>query len=59
MYVSQEDMEFAIKEFHDTEETLEYRLWHVCANRIAASILMRQSAYTVTVLCILNVLLLL
>ncbi|XP_055996016.1 sodium/hydrogen exchanger 10-like isoform X4 [Ostrea edulis] len=45
LFISGEDMEKAMLEFHDSEPSLEYRLWHVCANRIATSILMKQPAY--------------
>lgn len=41
-------MEKALEEFQDSEPSLEYRLWHVCANRIATSILMKQTAYQVS-----------
>ncbi|XP_060556352.1 sodium/hydrogen exchanger 10-like isoform X2 [Ruditapes philippinarum] len=45
LYVSLEDMEYAMQKFNKGDEPLEYRLWHVCANRIAANILMKQSAF--------------
>ena len=41
-------MEHAINTFRDEDESLEYRLWHVCANRIAANILMKQATYQVS-----------
>ncbi|XP_052797553.1 sodium/hydrogen exchanger 10-like isoform X2 [Mya arenaria] len=45
LYITLEDMEYALQYFSDGEEPLQYRLWHVCANRIAANILMKQSAF--------------
>ncbi|XP_078333950.1 sperm-specific sodium:proton exchanger-like isoform X2 [Crassostrea virginica] len=45
LFISGEDMERAMVEFQSSEPSLEYRLWHVCANRIATSILMKQPAY--------------
>ncbi|KAK3101953.1 hypothetical protein FSP39_007588 [Pinctada imbricata] len=45
LVISQDDMETALKEFNDSEPSLEYRLWHVCANRIATSVLMKQPSY--------------
>lgn len=48
LFISGEDMEKALEEFQDSEPSLEYRLWHVCANRIATSILMKQTAYQVS-----------
>ncbi|XP_062603630.1 sodium/hydrogen exchanger 10-like [Saccostrea cucullata] len=45
LFISGDDMEKAMEEFQDSEPSLEYRLWHVCANRIATSILMKQPAY--------------
>ncbi|XP_053385039.1 sodium/hydrogen exchanger 10-like isoform X1 [Mercenaria mercenaria] len=45
MYISLEDMEYAMQKFTKGDEPLEYRLWHVCANRIAANILMKQAAF--------------
>ena len=47
LFISQEDMAHAIRMFSDEDEPLEYRLWHVCANRIAANILMKQTTYQV------------
>jgi hypothetical protein len=41
-------MEYAMQKFNKGDEPLEYRLWHVCANRIAANILMKQSAFQVS-----------
>ena len=38
-------METALREFSDSEPSLEYRLWHVCANRIATTVLMKQVSY--------------
>jgi len=48
LFISQEDMYYAIARFRDDDETLEYRLWHVCANRIAANVLMKQTSFQVT-----------
>ena len=48
LFISLEDMEHAILRFRDEDESLEYRLWHVCANRIAANVLMKQATYQVT-----------
>ena len=48
LFISLEDMEHAINKFRDEDESLEYRLWHVCANRIAANILMKQATYQVS-----------
>ncbi|KAL4225679.1 Sodium/hydrogen exchanger 10 [Mactra antiquata] len=44
-FISLEDMEYAIRKFRYGDEPLEYRLWHVYANRIAAIILMKQPAF--------------
>ncbi|XP_074660935.1 sperm-specific sodium:proton exchanger-like [Tubulanus polymorphus] len=43
-YLSQGDMNLALQAFQD-EPSLEYRLWRVCAIRIAATVLMRQPQY--------------
>ncbi|KAH3877178.1 hypothetical protein DPMN_001037, partial [Dreissena polymorpha] len=45
MYIALEDMEYAIETFKEGDEPLVYRLWHVCANRIAVNILMNQSSF--------------
>ncbi|KAK6191717.1 hypothetical protein SNE40_003328 [Patella caerulea] len=45
LFISTADMEEAFKEFDDTDPTLEYRLWKVCATRLAVGILMEQPAY--------------
>ncbi|KAK6191718.1 hypothetical protein SNE40_003329 [Patella caerulea] len=45
MFISAADMEEAFNEFDDTDPTLEYRLWKVCATRLAVGILMEQPPY--------------
>ena len=49
LFVSLEDMEYAISHFEDIEPPLEYRLWHVCGNRIATNVLMKQPSYQVSI----------
>ncbi|XP_071121113.1 sperm-specific sodium:proton exchanger-like isoform X2 [Mytilus edulis] len=45
LFISLDDMEHAIHHFHDIDPPLEYRLWHVCANRVATNVLMKQPSY--------------
>ncbi|KAL5006670.1 hypothetical protein ScPMuIL_015476 [Solemya velum] len=45
LFISLEDMEMAIHKFSNRQPPLFYRLWHVCANRIATGLLMKQAAY--------------
>ncbi|KAK3608482.1 hypothetical protein CHS0354_010327 [Potamilus streckersoni] len=45
LFISLEDMVHAMEKFSGGEEPLEYRLWHVCANRIAVNILTNQPTY--------------
>ncbi|ESO95291.1 hypothetical protein LOTGIDRAFT_160411 [Lottia gigantea] len=45
LHISSEDMEKAFEEFVETEPSLEYRLWRVCASRLAVSVLMEQPDY--------------
>ena len=47
LFVSLVDMEAAFKHFNDIDPPLEYRLWHVCANRIATNTLMKHHNYQV------------
>ena len=53
MYITLEDMEYALEHYNQGDEPLRYRLWHVCAIRIAANILMKQPAFQVTPLSML------
>ncbi|XP_071100546.1 sperm-specific sodium:proton exchanger-like [Haliotis cracherodii] len=45
LFISSEDMEQGIIEFADSEPSLEYRLWKVCAIRLATGVLMDQPGY--------------
>ncbi|XP_052064398.1 sodium/hydrogen exchanger 10-like isoform X1 [Mytilus californianus] len=45
LFISLDDMEHAIQHFCDIDPPLEYRLWHVCANRVATNVLMKQPSY--------------
>ncbi|OWF55657.1 sodium/hydrogen exchanger 10-like isoform X2 [Mizuhopecten yessoensis] len=45
LFISLEDMEYALTHFNDSDPSLEYRLWHVCANRIATNVLLKQMSY--------------
>ncbi|CAC5362747.1 SLC9A10_11 [Mytilus coruscus] len=45
LFISLDDMEHAIHHFQDIDPPLEYRLWHVCANRVATNVLMKQPSY--------------
>lgn len=45
LFISLDDMEYALTHFNDSDPSLEYRLWHVCANRIATNVLLKQMSY--------------